>query len=167
MKKTFITISFLAICMALFAQEIPQIQLKNLNGKAVSSKTFVQNDGKPVLICFFATWCKPCVQELSTYNDLLEKWHKETGVKIVAIATDNSRSANRVAPFVESKDWDFDVFLDTNGDFKRAMNVVNEPHTFLVDGKGKIVWQHTSYLPGDEKEVYETIKKVAEGKSLK
>jgi cytochrome c biogenesis protein CcmG, thiol:disulfide interchange protein DsbE len=66
----------------------------------------------------------------------------------------------RVAPFVNGKGWSYEVYCDPNGDFQRAMNVVNPPHTFLIDGKGKIVWQHASYADGDENELYEQIKKL-------
>jgi hypothetical protein len=50
------------------------------------------------------------------------------------------------------------VYLDPNGDLKRALNVNNVPHTFLVDGNGNIVWQHNNYEPGDENELYKQIK---------
>ena len=51
--------------------------------------------------------------------------------------------------------------LDPNGDLKRALNVNNVPHTFLLDGKGNIVWQHNNYEPGDENDLYEQVKKAA------
>ena len=73
---------------------------------------------------------------------------------------------NRVGPFVNGKGWEFEFYLDTNGDFKRAMNVINVPHTFLLDGTGKVVWQHTTYAEGDEEELFELIKKVATGKNV-
>ena len=41
------------------------------------------------------------------------------------------------------------------------------PHTFLVNGKKEIVWQHTTYSDGDEDELYELVVKIAEGKSIK
>lgn len=160
MKKITLIISLLLFYVISFSQQIPQIKLKDVNGKQVDSKKFIQNNGKPVLICFFSTTCKPCMKELDAYSELYEGWQKETGVKIVLIAVDNARTVNRVAGVVDSHEWDFEVYLDTNQDFKRAMNVVNEPHTFLVDGTGKIVWQHTSYNPGDEKTVFENIKKL-------
>jgi len=46
------------------------------------------------------------------------------------------------------------------------MNVNNVPHTFLVDGNGNIVWQHNSYQPGDEDELYELVQKLAAGESI-
>lgn len=167
MKKLVLTTFVIFLFTWLYSQELPQVQIKDLNGKTINTKSIVENNGKPVLVCFFATWCKPCIVELNTYNDLYPDWAKETGVKIVIVSTDNARSSSRVGPFVNARGWEFDVYLDTNADFKRAMNVVNEPHTFLIDGKGNIVWQHSSYLAGDEKKVYEKIKAVAEGKAIK
>ncbi|MBU1368016.1 MAG: redoxin family protein, partial [Bacteroidetes bacterium] len=72
-----------------------------------------------------------------------------------------SRSTARVMPMVNGKGWEFEVLLDPNGDFKRAMNVNMIPHTFLIDGDGKIVEQHTSYFEGAEYELYEKVKKIS------
>ena len=54
------------------------------------------------------------------------------------------------------------MLLDPNKDFARAMQVVNVPHTFLVNGEGEIVWQHNNYADGDEEEVYEELLKLIE-----
>jgi peroxiredoxin len=136
---------------------LPVVNLKTPDGKTVSSATF-KNDGKPLVINFWATWCKPCVKELMTIHDLYEKWQEETGVKIIAVSIDDARNSSKVGPFVNSKGWDYEVYVDENSDFMRAMNVANVPHTFLLDGKGNIVWQHNNYLPGDEHELFKQIK---------
>jgi peroxiredoxin len=167
MKNTILIIVLGLFSSYIFAQDVPSVQIKDIKGKAVNTKSIIANNGKPVLVSFWATWCKPCVKELTAFNEEYADWSEETGVKIVAISIDNARSESSVAPFVNARGWEFDVYLDPNGDFKRAMNVGNVPHTFLLDGKGKIVWQHTSYLEGDETKTFEMVKKVAKGLPIK
>lgn len=159
MKNIIVLFTIFALHFQLFAQEqtIPSIEIKSLNGKSFNTSSIV-NDGKPIVISFWATWCKPCIMELSAIAENYEQWQKETGVKIFIVSIDDSKTMSRVAPFVNSKGWEYEVLLDPNGDFKRALNVINVPHTFLVDGNGKIIDQHTSYAQGDEEHLFEKIK---------
>lgn len=144
---------------------LPVSSVKKIDGSKVSTSTF-SNNGKPMIISFWATWCKPCKKELDAVHENYEEWVKETGVKLIAISIDDVRSSGKVVTDVKSKGWEFEVYLDENQDFKRAMNVNNIPHTFLVDGNGKIVWSHNSYTEGDEEKLYENVKKLANGESL-
>lgn len=147
--------------IGLFAQsDIPQVTIKTLDGKNFNTSE-ITNDGKPIIISFWALWCKPCHKELDAFNENYEDWHDETGVKIYAVSIDDSRSTARVMPMVNGKSWEFEVLLDPNSDLKRAMNVNMIPHTFLLDGNGKIVAQHTSYFEGAEYELYEKVKEIA------
>jgi len=145
---------------------IPTVNVKGLDGAIVSSD-IITNEGKPIILSFWATWCKPCVTELNALSEIYPDWKAETGVKIVIVSIDDARSAATVGPFVNGKGWDYEVYLDPNGDFKRAMNVNMVPHTFLLDGKREVVNQHTSYAPGDEDKLFELVKKVAAGQPLK
>ena len=139
--------------------DLPNVTLKDLNGKDVNISK-LSNNGKPIVITFWATWCAPCIKEHNALSDVYDDWQDETGVKIYSVSIDDSRSTAKVKPFVEGKGWDFNVLLDVNSELKRAMNVSNPPHTFLIDGKGKIVYQHTGYLEGAEEELYEEIQKL-------
>jgi cytochrome c biogenesis protein CcmG, thiol:disulfide interchange protein DsbE len=146
-------------------RKIPSVDLKSLEGKTINSSTF-SNDGKPMIISFWATWCSPCKKELNAVAEVYADWQKETGVKLVAISLDDSRSASKVAPYVSSKGWEYEEYLDLNSDFKRAMGVNNPPHTFIVDGKGTIVWQHVGYKDGDESQYIEVVKKLIKGEKI-
>jgi cytochrome c biogenesis protein CcmG/thiol:disulfide interchange protein DsbE len=140
--------------------DVGHASVKTLEGKDFNTAN-ITNDGKPFIIDFWATWCKPCVAELDAINENYKEWQEETGVKVFAVSIDDSRSMSRVGPYVAGKGWDYTILLDPNGDFKRAMNVNSVPHTFLFDGSGKLVAQHNNYSAGDEDNLFEEIKKLS------
>jgi thiol-disulfide isomerase/thioredoxin len=145
---------------------LPSVDIKDIKGNPFNTSK-IENDGKPIVISFWASWCKPCVKELTTIADVYADWQEETGVKIYAISIDDARSSSLVAPLVNGKNWDYTVLLDQNGDFKRAMNVGPIPHTFVLNGKREIVWQHTSFAEGSERDLIDIIKKVKNGEEVK
>lgn len=167
-----ILILMLLTCSVAFAQEgeknlekLPSISIKNLNGQTINTAE-LSNNGKPMIVSFWALWCKPCINELTTISDVYDDWTTETGVKLVAVSIDDARSTAKVSPTVNAKGWQYEVLLDANGDFKRAMNVNMIPHTFLLNGNGEIVWQHTSFSEGSELELIEMVKKLNAGLPL-
>lgn len=144
---------------------LPAVDVKTLDGKTVNIAD-LDNGDAPIVISFWATWCKPCVTELTNIAEVYEEWQAETGVKVIAISIDDARNQTKVAPFVNGKGWDYVVYLDPNADLKRALNVNLVPHTFLIDKDGQIVWQHNSYAEGDELHLYELIKQLAAGQAI-
>lgn len=145
--------------------KLPSATVKTCDGKQTNTSTF-SNDGKPMIISFWATWCKPCKKELDAINEEYAELQKETGVKLIAISIDDARSCGKVVTDVKVKGWTYEVYIDENQDFKRAMNVNNVPHTFLVDGNGHIVWSHNSYAEGDEEKLFENVRKLVKGEKL-
>lgn len=139
----------------LLEKKVPAVDLKDLNGKTVNTGN-IDHDG-PVIISFWATWCSPCKKELNAIHDEYIDWVDETGVKLIAVSIDDERTRSRVAPYVDGQTWDFEVLLDPNSEFRRAMGVNNVPHTFVIDTNGKIVYSHNNYSPGDEYELYDFI----------
>jgi len=171
MNKVITVIGIVLLSLSSFAQtaegrKIPAVEIFDMNGNKFNT-SLLNNDGKPMIINFWATWCSPCKRELNNIAELYDDWVEETGVKIVAISIDDARNMQKVRPYVDGQAWDYEVYIDVNADLKRQMGVNNVPHTFLIDGEGNIVWQHNSYSEGDEYELYELIKKLAEGKSIK
>lgn len=174
MKKQIFALGFMMISYFSFAQEVqtapkgqlPSVEVKTLDGKMINVKN-LSNNGKPMIISFWATWCKPCVKELTDIAEVYEQWQKETGVKLIAVSVDDARSSAKVGPLVDGKAWEYEVLLDVNGDLKRAMNVNEVPHMFIVNGNGEVVWQHTSFAEGGELEVIKIIKQIIAGEPIK
>lgn len=167
MKKiAVILITITAFAVGTMAQNnLPAVTIQDMKAGSFNTSQ-IQNNGKPIIISFWATWCKPCVAELTAIAENYAEWQEETGVKLIAISIDDARNVAKVEPFVNGKAWDYEVYCDPNGDFKRAMSVNTVPHTFLLDGQGNVVWQHNSYNPGDEDELFELVKKVSKGEKI-
>lgn len=142
--------------------QLPQVVLKDISGKSVRTDT-LSNGGKPFIIDFFATWCKPCNRELDAISEVYEDWQEETGVKIFAVSIDQAQNINKVKPLVDSHGWDYDVLLDPNGDLKRALGIQMIPFVLIIDGKGQIVYKHNGYTDGAESELIEKVKELISG----
>jgi cytochrome c biogenesis protein CcmG, thiol:disulfide interchange protein DsbE len=167
MKHTIIFCALFAFLVSFQdnARKIPSVDVKNLEGKRVNSSTF-SNDGKPMIISFWATWCSPCKLELNTIAEVYGDWQKETGVKLIAISIDDAKNSPKVAPYANAKGWEYESYIDENSDLKRAMGVNNPPQTFIVDGKGNIVWQHVGFKEGDEAHYIEVVRKIIKGEKI-
>ena len=100
----------------------------------------------------------PCINELDAINKDFDKWKLETNVKLVAISTDDARTKRRVRPLVNGKKWNFDVLVDENQTFKRALNINGIPHTIVTKGS-KIIYRKIGYKPGEEEDLYKFILK--------
>lgn len=158
MKNTLLIALLTLISVA--SNALPSVQLKDINGNVVNTAELL-NDGKPFIISFFATWCKPCMRELEAINDNYIDWQEETGVKMILVSIDEGQNVAKVKPLVDSKGWDFQVLLDPNGDFKRAMNVQMVPSLFILDGEGNVIEAHTGYTDGSEENIIEILRKNA------
>ena len=159
MKKLLLTLAIVLCYIGVAAAQLPSVVIKDIDGKAVKTDT-LSNNGKPFIIDFFATWCKPCNRELTAISEVYEEWQKETGVKVIAVSIDQAQNINKVKPLVDNHGWPFEVLLDPNGDFKRALGVQMIPYTIIVDGKGNIVYKHNGYTDGAEDELIEKVREL-------
>jgi peroxiredoxin len=160
------TIALSILCLTLFftlrAQEqeketvrkAPNFKLENIDGKIIELSKEI-GDG-PIIISFWATWCKPCIEELSQYK-IIFKEYKSKGLKIFAISTDNEKTAAKVRPFVKSKKYPFTVLLDPNSETAREYYVSTVPYVVILDKLGNIAYTHLGYMKGDEITVREKL----------
>lgn len=136
---------------------VPNVNVINDKGESVSILQLIPQ-GKPIVLSFWDTSCKPCLQELGAYSDNYDDWKDEFDFEIIAISTDDSRSSSKAIPLSKGRGWPFVVVLDRNGDFKRAMNVQSNPTMFILNREGKVVDIHIGYTPGNEQNVHDILK---------
>lgn len=139
--------------------QLPKVTLKDIHGKEVSTDT-LSNQGRPFIIDFFATWCKPCNRELDAISEVYEDWQQETGVKIIAVSLDQAHNINKVKPLVDNHGWDYEVLLDPNGELKHAFGIQMIPYVLIVDGQGNIVYKHQGYTDGAEEELIDKVREL-------
>ena len=163
-----ILVRFFSLCTLLLVAaavraQLPSVQLKDLEGKTVDTSK-LSNDGKPFVIRFFATWCKPCNRELKAISEQYADWQDETGMKVIAVSIDQAQNINKVKPLVDGEGWEYEVLLDPNSEFRRAMGVQMIPHVFIIDGKGNIAESRSGYTEGAESHLIEKIRELIAGK---
>ncbi len=159
MKKIALLFSLLLTFNAFSQNNMPNIDVKTLDGNTISMQE-VTNQDHIIIVSLWATWCVPCIKELDAISDVYDDWQEETGVELIAVSIDNSRTVKRVKTLVNGKGWDYKVLLDTNNDLKRALGASTVPLTLVIKNN-KIVLRHSGYSPGSEDELYEKIKELS------
>ena len=159
MKKLLLATLLLLGIVTTASAQLPKVMLKSIDGKSVSTDT-LSNNGKPFIIDFFATWCKPCNRELTAISEVYDEWQEETGVKVIAVSIDQAQNINKVKPLVDSEEWEYEILLDPNSEFRRAMGVQMIPHVFIIGGDGTIVESRSGYTDGGENHLIEKVREL-------
>ncbi len=148
---------FLAFTVVNAQDQIPSVNLKTLDGQTVDLKDYV-GKGKPVFLSFWATWCKPCVQELNNISELLPEWEAAYQLEVVAVTIDTQRQLAKAKSTVMTNGWAVTILSDSNQQLMTKLGFQTIPQSFLLDGTGKVVYSHSGYKPGDEYELEEKLK---------
>ena len=157
-RITKIITSFLLLGISIgnYAQ-LPDITLPDIYGQQVQVGT-LPKQGHPVILSFFATWCKPCMRELSAISQEYDEWQETTGVEVVIVSVDEGQNLMKVKPLIEGNNWPFKTLLDTGGLLKQAMHVQNIPHVYVLNKEGQIVYNHVGYIDGDEENLIKCLR---------
>lgn len=160
--KHFFSLAALVFCLAAtqaHAQKsIPDIAIKTMDGQTARVQDYLK-DKKVTVLSFWATWCKPCQLELDNIADLYEEWQAEYDVQLVAVTIDTRRALAKVPGMVSAKGWTYIILSDENEALRQALNFQSIPQTFLLDQDGNILYEHSGYVPGNEYELEDYIKK--------
>jgi cytochrome c biogenesis protein CcmG, thiol:disulfide interchange protein DsbE len=145
MKKIALT---LIACVAAFwlpAQQssIPDVDLRDMDGNIISTLQ-ITTPGIPTLLIFWKSTSGKCCDNLEILQEAWDDTLSQTGIKMIAICVDCNGSWSHVKPLVNGNRWDFDTYVDVNGDFKRAMAVSEVPCTMLFDTEQNLVCRYNS-----------------------
>jgi len=158
-KLIIAALMMLLVSETAFSQEsFASIKLKSTSGKTIDISELAANSKDTmVVLSFWATWCIPCINELEIINDVFEEKQAIKPFKFYGVSVDDSRTAQRVKPFIKGKGWVFDVLMDINSELKRSLNITDVPHVIIIKDN-KIVYRHTGYIAGEEDNLFEAIK---------
>ncbi len=154
MKKTLIYLLILILFQQLNSQSFyaSNEHLKTLDGSTVHvNEIFTSLKG--TILIFWETNNPSCCNNLDNLQDAWVKDVKALGVNLVTICVNCSGMPTKVKPYVSGKGWDFETYIDTNGDLKRALGITTTPYTILLDGNQNIKCRYPGYCSGDETQI--------------
>ncbi|MBW6513852.1 MAG: TlpA family protein disulfide reductase [Candidatus Syntrophosphaera sp.] len=126
---------------------MPEFRLPDEKGKNVALAELLGRG--PIILDFWADYCQPCKQAMPGLNALAEKYDSLT---VVLVSIDAPKMQARAKNYLNSKSFKFITLFDPDKTLAKKLNVVNPPHTFILDKDGQIVYEHLGYEPGMEAE---------------
>jgi peroxiredoxin len=112
----------------------PDFSLVDLNEKHYRLSDF---RGKVVFLNFWATWCKPCREEMPSM-EILNKNFEKDGLVILAVSIDRVTTTKDIPPFVKGMNLTFPVLVDSWGQTDKPYKRMGVPETFIIDQQGII-----------------------------
>ena len=108
----------------------PDFLLDDMEGKPISLSDF---RGKPVMLNFWATWCRPCVYEMPLLQQVYEEWSAKG---LVLLTINVGESPAQVENFLQWHNISFPVLFDTNREVASRYNIRYLPTTLFIDKDG-------------------------------
>ncbi|RKZ30074.1 hypothetical protein DRQ36_06740 [bacterium] len=135
----------------------PDFTLAALDGQTITLSEVCSES--PVILTFWATWCKPCIKELRKLDEM-EELLENHGVTLLAICEDGPRTRAKVKPFAQKEGWDFVIIMDTGESVKKSAGVADIPELFILSGDREILYHHIGFKPGDEAEYQQKVEEL-------
>ena len=126
------------------AATAPDFNLWDTEGKRANLKALL--DKGPVLLDFWATYCKPCLKAMPKLEEIHNRY-KDRGLTVLGVNEDGPRNQTKVKPFLRARKITFRSVFDADGGLMRRMQVGALPVTFLIAQDGEIVLRQTGYHP--------------------
>lgn len=142
MKRILITLGIMLVAIFVWADQMPDFRLPDMNDKNVSLESLLEKG--PVLIDFWADYCKPCKEAMPHLNTLAEKYEDLT---VVLISIDKAKDQQRAKNYLKKNNFKFVTLFDVDQTLAKKLNVSIPPHTFFVNTEGEIIYSHKGFDP--------------------
>jgi peroxiredoxin len=133
----------------------PLFELETLDGSEVSMEKLLEQG--PVIIEFWATYCKTCDEELDLLNELMPEF-EERNVSVLGISIDSPRNQSKIKPIVNSRKWTMPIPLDPESKVKSKYGVKTLPTLYIVSQEGEIVYSRIGYSPTMGEKILEIVR---------
>ena len=137
----------------LIGSEVPNFAAASVNGKGRA--TVQANEGKVLIVDFWATWCEPCKKSFPKLEDLYVRY-RTSGMEIVAVSEDDDNDG--ISGFGNSFGAKFPLVWDNGKAIASKWQPKSMPSTFIVDKKGVVRFVHLGYHDGEEAEIEREVK---------
>lgn len=132
---------FMALQMALLspvmANEFKKIELTDFrSNKVVNLSKF--DETKPTYIKLWATWCKPCMEQMPHFQRIQEKYSDR--VNILAVNININENMKYINDVINQNGLTMPVLLDKNGKLSEALGLVGTPFSVLINTDNNIVY---------------------------
>ena len=124
-----------------------QFTLPSLDGKEFSLQKALEEG--PVILDFWATWCKPCIKGLPAVQKIAREF-EDRGVGVYAVNVDGPRNQPKVRPFLKRHRLELPVLLDHSRQVMKQFQLPAVPASMILSTEGEVVYKHFGYKPGDE-----------------
>ena len=163
MKKILALWLCLLIASSARATEAPEFNLPALSGERIQLTALLEKG--PVLLDFWATWCKPCIKAMPKLEEIHAKY-ADRGLTVLGVNEDGPRGQNRIRPFLRGRNITFPIAIDADGSVMQRMQVRALPTTILIAPDREIVLREAGLSDGkaiiDALEVLLPAKEVSE-----
>jgi thiol-disulfide isomerase/thioredoxin len=144
----------------LLGKPAPEINIDLLDGGKVD---LANHKNQVVVLDFWATWCGPCVQGLPILTKVTDKY-KDQGVVFYAVNV--GESAAKVRTFLEKRELNIKVPMDSDMVVNNRYGVSGIPHTVLIGKDGTIQAIHVGFGPGVEERLTRELETLIKGEKL-
>lgn len=119
----------------------------DIDGNEVKLSDFY---GKPIVLNFWASWCGPCQYEMPHFQTLYDELGEEVQFIMLNLADGYQETVEKASEFIESNQYTFPVYYDTNLDAAFKYAVYSIPVTYFINSDGEIVETHRGIFEKEE-----------------